>query len=354
LHGEIKTNIYTMKKKMLLRDLPGRVLWHLPSRFLIADLLGRRYNLRCVLFHDIAERPSPFTEGLWVTLCKEDLEAKIRFLAKHYNPVGLDEVLARQVSKTLARRPVLVTFDDGYASAAEHAGPICSKYGIRPVFFVNASLVGNHDLGLENFVCFIGNTCGVKLLDRVARQVFKCTHGELSSLEQVMSTFLPTLNLSGRERFRAQLADASGICSRELARKAQLYVTGNQLRSLTSSGFEIGSHTYSHVHCRALSGRDFAQEIDRNKHALEAVVGRRVRSFSVPYGSAADLGEELVAHLKESGHEAAFLVESRANTSKTDLYHLNRVSVRAGSDAQFFGELEILPRVRSIKDRLLA
>ncbi len=342
-----------MKTKMLLQDLPGRILWHLPSRFHIADLLGRHYNLRCVLFHDIAEKPSIFTEGLRVTLRKEDLEARISFLAKHYTPVSFDEVIARTVLKTL-RRPVLVTFDDCYASVFEHAKPICIKYGIRPVFFVNASLIGNHDLGLDNLVCYVANTGGVALLDRVARQCFKYPYGQVSSPEQFIGTFLPTLSLSAREQCRATLADAAGICTTELARQAQLYVTADQVRSLASSGFEIGSHTYSHVHCRVLSASGFACEIDRNKQALEEIVGRRVRSFSVPYGSAADLKKDLEVHLRESGHDAAFLAESRVNTSMTNCYNLNRVSVGAGSDAQLFGELEILPRIRSIRDRLLS
>ena len=79
---------------------------------------------------------------------------------------------------------------------------------------------------------------------------------------------------------------------------------------------------------------------------------RKVRAFSVPYGSSADLGRELLMHLRRSGHEAAFVVESLTNTPETDFYHLYRVSVRAKTDADFFGEVEILPRFRSIRSRL--
>ena len=67
----------------------------------------------------------------------------------------------------------------------------------------------------------------------------------------------------------------------------------------------------------ALSAADFAGEIDRNKTVLEAISGTKVRSFSVPYGSSADLTTDLVAHLQRSGYEAVFLAESRANSPCT-------------------------------------
>jgi hypothetical protein len=70
----------------------------------------------------------------------------------------------------------------------------------------------------------------------------------------------------------------------------------------------------------------------------------------VPYGSVGDLTPTLEAYLKESGHEAAFLVESRTNTPTTDFYHLNRVSVHSTSDGGSFAEIEVLPRLRAIRD----
>ena len=131
-----------MPVKSSLRNLPSQIIWRMPMRFRIANLLGSRYALRCVLFHHIAAEDSPFTKGLGITLGVEDFDAKMRFLAEHYSPMSLEDVLALPTGKRLPRRPVLLTFDDAYASVAEVAGPICRKYGIPATFFVNASLVG--------------------------------------------------------------------------------------------------------------------------------------------------------------------------------------------------------------------
>ena len=134
-----------------------------------------------------------------------------------------------------------------------------------------------------------------------------------------------------------------------LAAEAGLYMSSQQLRDLAAFKFEIGNHTYSHANCRALSTGDFAGEIDRNKAVLDAISGTRVRSFSVPYGSSADLTPDLVAHLRKSGYAAVFLAEGRANSWGANGSHLDRVSIKGSTDASLFSEIEILPRLRTLR-----
>jgi len=342
-----------MPAKTSLRNLPSWIVWHLPMRFGIANLLGSGYALRCVLFHNIADQDSVFTNGLGITLGQEDFDVRMRFLAQHYSPVSLEDVLADPTGKKLPRRPVLVTYDDAYKSVADVALPICSKYRIPATFFVNASLIGNQDLALDNLVCYAANTSGLEIVRQAAREIAGNAALRISSLRQFFGEFLPTFSLTARAEFRKAVELLAGFRSAELAREAKLYVSADQLRSLVSQDFSIGNHTYTHVNCRVLSRDDeFAQEILINQKTLEAIVNRKVRAFSVPYGSSADVSGDLVTYLRQSGHEALFLVESLANTAATDYFHLYRVSVTARSDSNFFGELEIQPRLRSIRNRL--
>jgi peptidoglycan/xylan/chitin deacetylase (PgdA/CDA1 family) len=131
-----------------------------------------------------------------------------------------------------------------------------------------------------------------------------------------------------------------------------LYLTREQVCGLAASGFEIGNHTYTHVRCRSLTAADFGQEIDRNKAELEALSGKKVRSLSLPYGSSADLTSDLLRNLQLSGHEAVFLSESVANLRGTDRVCFDRVSIHANKDDAFFFEIEVLPRLRAIRNRL--
>jgi len=330
----------------------GRMIWKMPFRFGVAKCLGHRYFLRCVLFHNIADDPSEFTHGLGSTVTKQEFENVIRFLSTHYTPVGLSDILGDTKNKKFQRPPVLVTFDDAYASVALEAAPVLQRYGVPAVFFVNASAVGNTDMLVDNLICYVANTSGLELISSVAGGIAGRKELKLNSLDQVFTEFLCTLPQTGVQEFRAALASAAGIDTKEMARQAQLNVNTDQLRSLASSGFEIGNHTYSHVFCRSLRGGDFEREIMLNKSELESMTGRPVRAFSVPYGNAEDLTEELLSQLHRSGHQATFLVESSCNTSESDLQRLNRVSIHAKSDPDLFAEIEILPRLRSIRNAI--
>jgi peptidoglycan/xylan/chitin deacetylase (PgdA/CDA1 family) len=331
----------------------GRMMWRMPFRFGMANLLGSQYSLRSVLFHDVADERSDFTHGLGSTLSRREFENVIRFLAQHYTPVGLSDILGDAGKRKFPRPPVLVTFDDAYASVAVEAAPILTKYGVPAIFFVNASAVGNQDMQLDNLICYVVNTSGVELVARVAREISGKQDLEVNSLDQVFTEFLSVQPQPAVHEFRAALTSAAGLNTVELARNTRLNVDIDQLRSLASSGFEIGNHTYSHVFCRSLrGGADFDREIVLNKTQLESMTGQPVRSFSVPYGNAEDLTEELLASLRGSGHEATFLVESSSNTPDTDIHRLNRVSIHAKTDPDIFAEVEILPRLRSIRDQL--
>ena len=339
-------------RRRAMLNLAAGTLWYAPGPFGIARFLGPRYSLRCVLFHDISDAESRFTRGLGITISRQNFEAALTFLTRYYTPVSLQDVIANSDGHALPPRPVLVTFDDAYASVCEFAAPLCSKFKVPAVFFVNGSCLDNRQLALDNLVCYVANMCGLGTINAAARVATGSEGIELGSLSQVFASFLPAISLAARKLFRDALVRAVGNTEGDLAAEARLYLSSQQLRDLAAFNFEIGNHTYTHVNCRSLSATDFAGEIDKNKAVLEAASGTKVRSFSVPYGSSADLTIPLEAHLSRSGHEAIFLAEGRANSSRTPGSHLDRVSITASMDAAFFSEIEILPRLRAMGNSL--
>ena len=315
-------------------------------------MLGPSYSLRCVVFHNISATESPFTSGISVSISPRKFEAALRFLTRYYTPVRLQDILTDSDGRGLPPRAVLVTFDDAYASVVESAAPLCRKFGVPAVFFVNAAFLDNQRLAPDNLVCYVANVLGMKTINAAARAVRGIETPELHSLSEVFACFFPAISLAEREVFLDALRQLAGISESRMAEKAGLYLTSKQLCDLASFDFEIGNHTYTHVHGRSLSRDDFGPEVDRNKAELEALSGTKVRSFSQPYGSSKDLTRDLAEYLERSGHKAVFLSESVANPRGADPFHLDRVSTRAESDDTFFFEIEVLPRLRAIRNRL--
>ena len=333
-------------------NLAAETLWQMPGCFGIARILGPSYSLRCVVFHHISATESPFTTGMNVSTTPQKFEAALRFLTRYYTPVRLEDILADVEGRGLPPRAVLVTFDDAYASVAEVAAPLCRKFGVPAVYFVNAAFLNNQRLAPDNLVCYVANMLGMETIKAAARTLQRAEIPQLHSLSEVFTSFFPSITLLEREAFLEALRRLAGINERRLAEKTALYLTTKELCTLASFDFEIGNHTYSHVHCRSLSQDEFSQEIDRNKAELEAVSSIKVRSFSQPYGSSQDLTGELAGHLERSGHDAVFLSESVANPRGADPFHLDRVNPRVDGDDSFFLELEVLPRLRAVRNRL--
>jgi peptidoglycan/xylan/chitin deacetylase (PgdA/CDA1 family) len=287
-----------------------------------------------------------------VSITPKEFESALRFLTTHYVPVSLQDVLTECDGRGLPPRALLVTFDDAYASVAEWAAPLCRQFGVPAVFFVNAAFLDNRRLAPDNLVCYVANVLGMKTINAAVRAVPGRETVQLHSLADVFGRFFPAISLAEREVFLDALRQLAGISESRIANEASLYLTSKQLCDLTSFDFEIGNHTYTHTHCRSFSQQDFVSEVDRNKEELEALSGKKIRSFSQPYGSSKDLTPELAEHLERSGHQAVFLSESVANPRRSDLFHLDRVSTCAASDDTLFFEIEVLPRLRLIRNRL--
>ncbi len=332
--------------------LAAKAFWRTPDCFGMARMLGPSYSLRSVVFHNISATESPFTKGMNVSITPGKFEAALRFLTRYYAPVRLQDVLTDYDGRGLPPRAVLVTFDDAYASVAEWAAPLCRQFGVPAVFFVNAAFLDNQRLAPDNLVCYVANVWGMETINAAARAVRGAGAPQLHSLSEVFARFFPAISLAERDVFLDALKQLAGISESRVAKEAALYLTSKQLRELASFDFEIGNHTYTHVHGRSLSREDFGPEVDRNKAELEVRSGTVVRSFSQPYGSSMDLTRDLAEHLERSGHKAVFLSESVAIPRGAHPLELDRISTRAVSDDTFFFEIEVLPRLRAVRNRL--
>lgn len=323
----------------------------LPIPFRLFRIFGPADSLRCVVFHDVSPAETAFTRGLNVRISPRRFEQALSFFTRHYTPVSLQDIL-KAGTRGLPRRPLLVTFDDAYASVAEIAAPLCHRFGVPLMFFVNAAFLDNLRLAPPNLLCYVANVLGMDVLHRAARKIRGDGVPPTETLGQFSGSFLAAASLEQRQAFLDTVLRLAGIDERALAQEASLYITSRQLHEMAAAGAEIGNHTFSHVHCRLLTPGDYVREIDENRVRLEKLSAKRVRAFSVPYGSSVDLTADLLAHLRRSGHEAAFLSENAANRRGAGPLELDRVSTCGGGEDVLFRDIEILPRIRAIRNRL--
>jgi peptidoglycan/xylan/chitin deacetylase (PgdA/CDA1 family) len=137
---------------------------------------GRALRLPILMYHHIGGVPKgadKTREGL--TVSAENFEAQVRWLKERgYSSVSLSDLyrFSQKQPVALPARPVIFTFDDGYADAFDNAVPILKKYGYTGAFGIITDFPGQtqgtnvyatwrqiaaaYDLGME-IVCHTQN-----------------------------------------------------------------------------------------------------------------------------------------------------------------------------------------------------
>ncbi|MFC5727788.1 MULTISPECIES: polysaccharide deacetylase family protein [Nocardioides] len=138
------------------------------------------------------------------------------------NILPLNDAVARLEAGTLPDRAVALTFDDGYASVAEHAWPELKKRGMPATLFA------------------------------------------VSGYLDPSKTFPWDRHRDDRETVR--LMDPRALCD------------------VADDGLDIGSHTVSHRWLRHLAPAEVAAELVISREELEGLLQRPVLSFAYPMG----------------------------------------------------------------------
>jgi peptidoglycan/xylan/chitin deacetylase (PgdA/CDA1 family) len=105
------------------------------------------------------------------------------------------------------------------------------------------------------------------------------------------------------------------------------YLSPDQLRQLSSLGFEIGCHSMTHAYLNGLCETELQIEIGDAKKKIEDLIGKRVDHFSCPGGR---YREETLAIAKRAGYRSVSTSEARANPLSRDLFVLGRTAILRG------------------------
>ena len=128
----------------------------------------------------------------------------------------------------------------------------------------------------------------------------------------------------------AELAPATWAQSRPMSE--------NELRRLGGNGLvEIGAHSLTHPALSALPPALQAHELGASKARLEDVLGTEIRGCSYPQGRSSTSVQQLA---REAGYDFACGSVASAVGSRSNLFHLPRVSVRNWDEARFTGLLD--------------
>jgi peptidoglycan/xylan/chitin deacetylase (PgdA/CDA1 family) len=95
-----------------------------------------------LMYHEVTPNPHPAFRRYTVTV--REFARQMRWLAAFgYQPIDMETLAsARLGHRGLPRRPVVITFDDGFQGCIDHAVPVLRAHRFTAVFYLVAGLMG--------------------------------------------------------------------------------------------------------------------------------------------------------------------------------------------------------------------
>jgi peptidoglycan/xylan/chitin deacetylase (PgdA/CDA1 family) len=226
-------------------------------------LLPLRGGCRALLYHSF--------DAAVIGSVRQELEG----LKRIASPVTAAELLAALEAGDedfFARPTFLVTIDDGYRNVFEHSRSMFAALAIKPVLFVPVEWIG-----------FDGH-------DPVRIRLY------FDEAHRLMT-------------------DADG--------RPRPFVSTDELRTLLSDGWEIGSHTMSHIDLTHPDA-DLSAEIASSRAWLEGELSTDVTMFSFPHGQRRHVSAPVLDHVRSAGYKACFSCSGGRIGVDSDPLFLNR------------------------------
>lgn len=259
---------------------------------------GNKLNI--LTYHRVANQFSPERHD---ELSIDQFRAQMRWLKENFNVLPIDVALDAIESKTLPRRAISITVDDGYEDSYFEIFTVLKELGLTATFFITTS-------GIEEGILW-----DEKLALAIYHAPFELSVVALSGQKYNISTF------ADKVRVIHQLSEAikylpieernvklENICQQtQFEHSRKLFLTPEQIKEMSLAGMEIGAHTHRHpiLTCETLN--DAKAEIVTSKEILERITGKEVQYFAYPNGKRdKDFSQEHEALIKEIGFKAAF------------------------------------------------
>jgi peptidoglycan/xylan/chitin deacetylase (PgdA/CDA1 family) len=246
-------------------------------------------------------------------------------VATCFNCVPLDEALQRLASgRSLPKRAVAITFDDGYADNFTEALPILRAYGLTATFFIASGFLDGgcmwNDEAIESIRGFSGSEIDLRPMG-LGVSPCRTIEEQVKTVETVKG-FLKYQPSAARREALDVLREITGG-----ARPPRLMLSSDQVREMHSQGMGIGGHTVNHPILACLDDDEAMREISEDRERLAAVVGAAPSLFAYPNGKPGrDYGPHHAAMVRAAGYRAAFTTVWGVSRPGMDMFQLPRFS----------------------------
>ncbi|MEO8010541.1 MAG: polysaccharide deacetylase family protein, partial [Dokdonella sp.] len=264
-------------------------------------------DLRILAYHRIVsleKRPQFAFDLDLISASESQFREQVRLLKRHFDPIRFADVIdAFENGTTLPKRPVIVSFDDGYDDNYTSAYPILRELGVPATFFVST---GHIDSGCAYAYDWLVHMICRTPSDRlhiVELGIDQPIPGSLVLRRTLASEVLDRIKALGAKAQRdiVERLESEWSMPSAAGHADCRPMNWNQLREMHANGMEVGSHGVWHNMLAKLSGEEMAEEIHASKRTLDRELGAPVEVISYPVGGHHAYNAEVIAAVRNAG-----------------------------------------------------
>jgi len=252
----------------------------------------------------------------------------LREIARLFNPISMGDFRAwLRSGHQLPRKPVLITFDDGYANNLAHAAPLLAEMGIPATFFVSTGYIGCDRLLWPTEVFCRAYSWPERRMpmphgeETIVPQSHAARIAFASAVERACKRLSAVACMQYLTRLRAECA----LVLDEAARELFGFLNWDGVRELQQRGFDIGSHTVEHLIASRVDRAQLTYELCVSKSKIEDEIRSECFALAYPNGGVDDVTPAAAQAAANAGYDVAFCVSDGACRPSSDPMLLDRI-----------------------------
>lgn len=233
-------------------------------------------------YHVVSDAPIAHIRHLYsyrdIAGFRRDLDIFLRY----YRPIGLSEVIDVVSGCNAVKEPAFhLTFDDGFRECHDIIAPILKQKGVPATFFVCTDFLDNADMYYKNRLSILLDKTNGHLESKneiAVKQVFNNNGIPYTGFHDT----LLRLNFKQGDII-GEVGLTLGIDIKNYLKNIQPYLTSDQIRSLLSDGFTIGSHSRNHPRFSSLTLVEQTEQVRESLESLQKNFDPVSRAFAFPH-----------------------------------------------------------------------
>lgn len=250
--------------------------------------------------------------------------------------IPLKDAVTQLKTSKLSSNVFSITFDDGYIDNYTIARRTLASKGIPATFFIPFNQIERNDVFWWDYLFAVikknrsfDQWLSEKKNGKIdAKNLVNIHRDRLGMSIRGLVRALNSASNDDRNRFLETVKSEFGGYSGQ-----RLLMNWNEIKQMANSGFEIGSHTMSHIPLTDISETKAVKEITVSKHMIGKKIGKEISGFCYPRGA---YSKQLALLVQQGGYDYAVSTQFGSNTPITSPYALKRRNMSDYPDLRRF------------------